>query len=149
MYQISTNLISEKLGAERKNELLQSIKTRRTQDDIIAIILALQKEDTFPTNDMKIHSAFHQLKMEYPDFFQDLLFSCGDIYPFSKELERILLRFQQSGIIGSINPSYKKYTLPDAEKKTVIIQHIGNKFSEPEKAQLKLISDKLAELLSS
>ncbi|MHA1483601.1 MAG: hypothetical protein ACTSQA_09260, partial [Candidatus Heimdallarchaeaceae archaeon] len=78
----------------------------------------------------------------------EFVFSRGDLYPYSKELERILFRLQQSKILGTINPSYENYILTN-ESKEVVVEHLTNKFSECDRELLLEMSKKLEGFLFS
>lgn len=87
------------------------------------------------------------MKESYPDFFSDFVFSRGDIYPYSKELERILFRLQQSNILGTINPSFENYILKKESKK-VVLKHLTEKLSSDDRKLLDEMNEKLEGFLS-
>jgi len=132
---------------KKRQEISQSIKSHRALDDIIAYLFALLQSERIPTDENKIHNAIFELKKEYPDFFEDFVFSRGDVYPHSKDLERILFRFQQSNILGTMNPTFEIYIFPNKSKK-VVLEHLSNKFSHKEKETLLKMSRKLEGLLT-
>ena len=148
MYKISSKLIPEKMSDERRREISQGIKSYRSPDSVIAYLFARLKSEILTTDDNTLHSTIFELKKEYPDFFKDFTFSRGDIYPFSKELEGILFRLQQSGVLGSINPTWEFFIFPETSKK-IVLEHLSNKFSEQEKKILYEMSIKLQGLLST
>lgn len=43
--------------------------------------------------------------------------SGGDLYPFSELLERVLFHLESSSVLGTVNPSYKIYLIPEKTKK--------------------------------
>jgi hypothetical protein len=146
VYKISTKLKPEKMSDERKKEISDAIRSYCAPDDIIAYLFAHLKSEKLPADDETIHTAISKLKQEYPDFFTEFVFSRGDIYPFSKQLERVLFRFQQSGVLGTINPTMKFFIFPEKSKK-VVLEHISKKFNEKEKNILLEMSEKLENLL--
>lgn len=148
MYKISTELIPSKMERKRKDEISESIRSYKASDDIIAFLFASLKSETLPTNENKIHTAISKLKESYPDFFSEFVFSRGDLYPYSKELERILFRLQQSKILGTINPSYEDFILTN-ESKEVVVEHLTNKFSKRDRELLLEMSKKLEGFLFS
>jgi ABC-type cobalt transport system substrate-binding protein len=131
-----------KIDDERKNEMLAKLRNYRTSEDSIAYIFALLEEENFSAEDRKIHTAIFHLKEKYPSFFEDLIFSRNDLYPFSKELEKILFRFQQSGILTTMNPAMRFYRFPLQSKKRVL-DYLSKKFTEKEKQELLEISKEL------
>lgn len=147
MYKISTKLIPSKMDDKRREKILKEIKSYRAPDAIIAYLFALLETEILPTDDNVLHTAISKLKEEYPDFFEDFIFSRGDIYPFSKELERILFRFQQSGILGAMNPTLEFFIFPEKSKK-IVLEHLSDKFSQEEKKVLSEASKKLESLLA-
>lgn len=146
MYKISSNLKPKKMSNGRKKEISDAIKSYRSSDDVIAYLFALLGNERLPADDKRIHTAIFELKREYPEFFKDLVFSRGDIYPFSKELETVLFGFQQSDVLGTINPTLKFYTFPEKSRK-IVLKHVSKKFSEEEKRTLSEMSEKLRRLL--
>lgn len=148
MYKISSKLIPEEMDEKKREEISQAIKSYRSPDAIIAYLFALQGSETLPTDDNKIHTAIFELKKEHPDFFIDFTFSRGDIYPFSKELERVLFRFQQSAILGAMNPTMECFIFPKKSKE-IVLEHLSNKFSQQEKKILSEMSKRLQRLLST
>ena len=148
MYKISAKLIPPKLDDETRKKISESIKKYRSSDSLIAYLFALQKNEWLPTEDKKIHTALFKLQKEYPDLFGEFIFSRGDLYPFSKELEEILFRLQQSGVLGTINPGFEKYILPNKSKK-VILESLSEKLSKEEKEKLEQMTNKFESLLMS
>lgn len=148
MYKISSKLKPKKMSDERKKEISNAIGSYRAPDNIIAYLFALLEEEKLPADDEKIHTAISILKQEYPKFFTDFVFSRGDIYPFSKGLERVLFRFQQSGVLGTLNPTMKFFFFPK-EKKDIVQKHVEEKekFNDEEKEILLKVSKRLGELL--
>lgn len=133
---------------KKREEISRRIKSYRSPDAVIAYLFALLESDVLPTNDKIIHTAIFELKKEYPDFFRDFVFSRGDIYPFSKELERVLFRLQQSRILGTINPTFEFFVFPKKSKE-IVLEHFSSKFSHEEKETLSKMSKGLESLLSN
>lgn len=105
------------MSGEEKKKISDEIKSYRSSSDIIAYIFSLLDSENLPADDKRMHTAMFKLKQEYPDFLKDFIFSRGDVYPFSKELERVLFGFQQSGVLGTINPTLKFFTFPKKLKR--------------------------------
>ena len=149
MYKISDSFISQKMGEVRRGRILKDIRDYRSPDSIIAYLFASLKMEEIPTAENKLHSAIETLKREFQtDLLENFTFSRGDIYPFSKELERVLFRFQQSSILGTINPTMEYYIFP-SKSKEIIKHHYSDRFSEEERNLLSRMSARLQELLSS
>ena len=147
MYKISDNLISQKMDEKRREEMWQAIREYRSPDSIIAYLFASLDREQIPTAEKKLHSAISELKKGYKtDLFENFTFSRGDIYPFSKELERVLFRFQQSSILGTINPTMEYYKF-SSESKEIVKRHYSDKFSGEEKKLLSEMGNRLKELL--
>ena len=146
MYKISTELVFEKMDDRTRERKAQELKNFRTTDDIVAYLFALQESETFQSDENILHSAFYELKEEFPDFFEEFIFTRGDIYPFSKELENIFFRLQQSGILEIMNPSYEKFIFKQSSKK-IVLEHISDRFNEAEKIRLEEMGRRLGELL--
>jgi len=147
MYKISTKLLPSKMEEKKRYEISESIKSYRALDDIIAYLFASVGSEILPTDENKIHTAISKLKESYPDFFSEFVFSRGDIYPYSKELERILFRLQQSNILGTINPSFENYILKKESKK-VVLDHLTEKLSCDDRKLLDGMREKLEGFLS-
>jgi adenylate cyclase len=133
LYQIPVKLIKKEKRVPKKVS-----QPAWYTDDVIAIILASLKEKYITTNESRIHSAVFKLKKEYPEFFNDLIFSGTETHPFSKELERILFRFYQTNTLLTLNPSFDVYLIDDDNKKC-IYRHLKGRFSGSE-------SDKINEM---
>jgi len=142
MYKVSMKLIQPKTDSNKRDEFFSLIKTSKTMDDIIAYLLASLKTERIPTDVNKIHSAFFKLKQHFPELFDNLTFSKGDLYPYSKELERILFRFQQSNILGTINPTFEAYIISNKSKE-VIQNYYKDKYSDEEKRILLDITEQI------
>jgi hypothetical protein len=147
MYKISQKLIPKRMESSERVKLIEQITSYRSTDDVVAYLLALLKKETIPTDDETIHTAFYKLKKEYPDFFKDFIFTRGDLFPFSKDLEEILFRFQQSYLLGTINPTYEKYILK-SNSKEIIKEKLSERFTPQEKVQLTEMVGKLENYLS-
>lgn len=131
---------------KRKAEISEAIRNYRSPDSIIAYLFSSLENEKIPTDEGKLHSSIFELKKEYPDFFEDFTFSQGNIYPFSKELERVLFRFQQSLILGTINPTMEFFTFSDKSKK-IVKQHYSDKFNGDERDKLAKMGQRLQQLL--
>lgn len=148
MYTIPRKLGSKQLSDYKKKKLTKEIKNYRSVSDVVAYLLANLTKPKMTADDEVIHNAFRRLKEEHPQLLVDMTFSAGDIFPFSEELQTSLFNLQSSGIMEAINPVYETYRIPKTAKDT-IITHLSDCFSVPEKHELREMSRRLGELLSS
>ena len=72
----------------------------------------------FSRNGVNIQSFFFGLTEDdnYKDLFNDLIFDTNGPFPYSEELDEILSSLHFTGIIGSINPVLKDYTINITDK---------------------------------
>jgi len=146
MYKISTALIPDKMSDERKDEIIESIKSYRAMDDPVLYVLALLPGERFTSDTRKLHCGFYKLKKEYPDFFEDILFDTNGLFPYSEDIEQVFFRFGVSGVLGRLPPFYNAYEFTEKTKKAVL-EHFSDKFSEQEKEILKEMGKKLENML--
>jgi hypothetical protein len=147
MYDISEKLKSKPLSNYKKRKIRREIREYRSISDIITYLLVhLQKED-LTADDEILHCAFHQLKENHSGFLDNLMFTRGDLFPFSNELQRALFNLQTSGIMEAINPIYEVYRIPK-ETKEKVRSLLSNRFSDSEKEELSQMSRELESLLS-
>jgi len=147
MYQISQNLIPERRGGEERTKIELDIKSYTSSDDVIASMICFLDDEEIIADPRTIHISIEKLKGDYPDLLDDFIFSRGDIYPFSRLLERVLFRLQNSGVIQMINPNFDKYRIPQKSKESVK-RIILIKFSEEDQEKLEEMSGKFKEYLS-
>jgi|Deesub1362B_J571_1020462.scaffolds.fasta_scaffold03345_3 hypothetical protein len=146
MYEFITLPKKDRLGEEKKRNILKELRLRRTPDDVIAAMLSFLETEEIPADYEKIHSAINYLKNDYPELLGEFVFSKGDIYPFSKLLERVLFRLQNGGIISTVNPDFKRCIIP-ANSRNYIRRNILPLFSDEEKRKLKEMSKKFHSLI--
>jgi len=94
------------------------------------------KKNEIPLNVEGIHRAFCDLKEKYPDVLEEFVFSRNDIYPFSPLLERTLFRLQNSGLISTVNPDFKKCII-SRKSKAYIRKNILPIFRDEEKRKFE------------
>lgn len=87
-------------------------------DDIVASILIFSGLDAFSANPRIVHTVFSKIASGHPDIEQlgELQFSSGDVFPFSRLLERVLFRLEMCGLITLRNPDYDTYVIKDEVK---------------------------------
>jgi len=134
MYRSNDKLIL-RLKEERREELIKQLKNVVTPDDIVASIFSFLTVDQIPLDVKKIHSAFYQLKQEWPKMFNQFVFSRKGYYPYSNLLERVLFRLQNSDLINTINPDFKR-CIVSKESKSHIKKNILSLFGEEEIKEL-------------
>jgi hypothetical protein len=88
-------------------------------DDIIAVMFSFFEKDKIPLDVEKIHSTICIIKKKYPRMLKEFLFSENDVYPFSRLLEKVLFRLQNSGLIRPIAPDFKTAILDETSKKYI------------------------------
>ncbi|MHA1855898.1 MAG: hypothetical protein ACTSWX_09245 [Promethearchaeota archaeon] len=110
--------LTKKEFKERKD---QSKSKKTSMDDIILFAFANIDDNVnvFDGSKEKLNNLFFDLKMKYPEYFGDLQFMNCEDYPFSKDLERIFSRFQQSQAISIKNPLYKRFEMNNKTKKEI------------------------------
>lgn len=134
MYRSNDKLIL-RLKEERREELIKQLKNVVTPDDIVASIFSFLTVDQIPLDVKKIHSAFYQLKQEWPKMFNQFVFSRKGYYPYSNLLETVLFRLQNSDLINTINPDFKR-CIVSKESKSHIKKNILPLFGEEEIKEL-------------
>lgn len=131
-YIIDPDLV-ELTKKEFKDRKDQRKSKKTSMDDIILFAFANIDEDVnvFDGSKEKLNNLFINLKMKFPEYFGDLQFMNCEDYPFSKDLERIFSRFQQSQAISIKNPLYKRFEMNNKTKK-----EIKRYFSEKKKIEV-------------
>jgi hypothetical protein len=142
-------MYSERSESSKKTKygLIKRILQHKTPDDVIAVMLSFLDLEQIPSSYRVIHTCVNRLKEEYPELLEEFVFSHGDFYPFSRLLERVLFRLQNSGLINTINPDFDVCVIP-IESKKYIKDNILPLFSEEEQRKLKEMSVKFQELLN-
>lgn len=80
---------------------------RYLPSDIIAGMLAHVNKDYFTGNPKRIHEAVFELRTHFK-ILKAFHFSKYDVYPFSRELEKVLFSLQRARIIGMENPDFER-----------------------------------------
>jgi len=148
MYVANAELRSAQMDENRKKELLQRLIRTKTPDDKVAAMFSFLEKNEIPLDSEKIHRAFYKLKEKYPGILEEFVFSRNDIYPFSSLLERILFRLQNSGVISTVNPDFKRCMISD-ESKNHIREHILPIFQDEEKHKLEEIGKMFEQLMTT
>ena len=134
MYQLSPKSPTK---IDRKH-ISNELKTYIAPDDVIASLFCLCKTKKIPSNYQILHSSINKLKDDYPEQFEDFIFTHGDIYPYSRDLETVLFRLELSGILKS-DSDFKDYYIFSKSKKG-IKKIILPKFSKDQQDILKEMS---------
>jgi hypothetical protein len=148
MYVTNAELRSAQMDENRKKELLQGLIRTKTPDDKVAAMFSFLKKNEIPLDTERIHRAFYRLKEKYPDILEEFVFSRNDVYPFSALLERTLFRLQNSGLISTVNPDFKRCIISD-ESKTYIQEHTLPIFQDEEKHKLEEMGKMFEQLMTS
>ncbi|MBU3907125.1 MAG: hypothetical protein KKA64_02635 [Nanoarchaeota archaeon] len=82
------------------------IDTINQQSALIKAMFNTINLNEIPTNKF-LNLIFHNLQLEFPEYFQKLNFDINSQEPKSKELEKILSSFQASGTLLSNGQKYK------------------------------------------
>lgn len=89
-----------------------------TLSERVIFIFALQQRQECSADFKDIHSAFAQLKQEHPEMLPELIFTTGDVYPYSARLEELLGTMLHCGVLEEhvySGPStVAKYRVPPA-----------------------------------
>lgn len=134
MYRSNEKLIL-RLKKEKREELIKQLKNVVTPDDVVASIFSFLTVDEIPLDVKRIHSAFYQIKQEWPNMFNQFVFSRKGYYRYSNLLERVLFRLQNADLINTINPDFKR-CIVSKESKQHIRKNILPLFGEEEKKKL-------------
>jgi hypothetical protein len=129
-----------KRDGSRRSDLIQAIGSNRTITDVIAGMLSYMGEDKFPANANLIHSAIFHIQEDHSELLEGLTFSRGDLYPFSRQLERVLFQLQNSGIISTLNPGFKQCEIPSGTKE-YLVKEILPLFTADEQEELQLMAN--------
>jgi len=119
-------------------------------DDVIAGILAYSELKEMTSSKDKIHKIIFNLKeeskSEHPELLEDLNFPQNNVYPFSRELESILIGLQISGIIEAKNTKYLEYLIDESGREYIKNELIKN-FDIEQKEYIKELGKRFNELI--
>jgi len=146
VYAVSEKLKSKKLGERERVKIIESIRKYRSSEDVVAYLFANLKETKITADDQKLHSAFFELQKKHAKLLEGLVFSCGEVFPYSNELQRSIFNLQSSGLMEAPNPVYGFYRIPKATKH-MISKSLSKSFPEKEKKELDKMSKELSVLL--
>lgn len=110
--------------------------------DIVAGMLAYVDKDYFTGNPKRLHETIYELRKHFK-ILKAFPFSKYDVYPFSRELEKVLFSLQRARIIGMENPDFERFVIKKEGKK-YINERILKRFTENEKKILKKIGKQFA-----
>ncbi len=147
MYVFANELKSKKLTPSQREKIISSIREYRSTDDVIAYVFAKTKPTEVTADDERLHSAFCQLKKEHPRLLEGVIFTSGDIFPYSHELQRSIFNLQSSGLMEAPNPVYESYKMSN-ESKRLLLKRLLPVFSTSEKAELDQMTERFRQLLS-
>jgi hypothetical protein len=146
MYAIPEKLKSRKLAPAERARIIESIRSYRSIDDVVTYLFAKMKETEITADDEILHSAFFELQKKHLKLLDELIFSCGDVFPYSNELQRSIFNLQSSGLMETPNPVYEYYKI-SKEAKEILSKNLSKVFSETERSELDNMSDELSKLL--
>ncbi|MEW6409671.1 MAG: hypothetical protein AB1488_06105 [Nitrospirota bacterium] len=110
--------------------------------DIIAGILSYANINHFTGNPEQIHKTIYNLRKQFA-ILKVFPFSKYDVYPFSRELEKVLFSLQRARIIGMENPDFERFVIKENGKK-YIKEKILKRFTKDEKVMLRGIGKQFA-----
>lgn len=139
-------LKNQKSNGNRKQKILDEIRNQKTPDDIVAVMLSFLKKENIPANFKTIHSSVAILREKHPHLLNRFTFSSTDIYPFSRLLERVFFRLQNSGMISTVNPDFKVCII-SKESKNYIKKNILPIFSDDEINEIKKMSSEFEKII--
>lgn len=126
-------------------ELKNLVQTTVTPDDVVKAILSQVKIERITKDPERIHGAIYALKQKYNEVFKDFDFDKSGLSPFSDLLDRILFRLETTRVLGTLNPAYLQYELPEERS---FLKSSLNKFPQPEKERMISISNEFEELVA-
>ena len=115
--------------------------------DIVAGMLSYVSNEKFTGNPKQIHETIYKLRRRFK-ILKAFPFSKYDVYPFSRELEKVLFSLQRARIIGMENPDFEKFVIKK-QGREYITQNILKRFTNEEKKTLKKIGKELGKKCSS
>lgn len=129
---------------------LNSIKRKLQEDitpfDVVAgVIYFLGKDEPFPTNYEKLHSAFYAERNN--PFLKEFKFREGGPYPYSELLESVFSRLAISGLLGCENPDYRQFVTNEHQLKEIKLSSL-RKFSKKQQEELRTLSLRIQEKLN-
>jgi hypothetical protein len=119
LYKTNESLVFKKLNIDDRKKIEEEIRRTVSPDDVIANIFSFLSVNEIPLDNKLLHTAIWNLKKKYPDYFKEFIFSEVDYYPFSSLFERILFRLQNSNLINTINPGFKRCIIEEGSKKYI------------------------------
>jgi hypothetical protein len=132
-----------RLEESKREQIITELQRYIAPDDIILAIFSSSGGEPLPANDEKIHRAIYELKKKYPQWLGAFSFSRNDVYPFSKLLERVLLRLEISHLVIVKNPNL----IIPPESKQYIQENVLPLFTEEQKEQLKQMGELFKQLV--
>ena len=114
----------------------EHVKSVKTPDDVVAAMFSFFDGETIPLDVRKIHAAMYEVKKKFPEMLGEFSFSENDVYPFSRLLERVFFRLQNSSLISTVNPDFKECIIR-SESKEYIEKNVLPLFEEDEKIKLE------------
>lgn len=141
MYSFSDTLKPPRLTETERKRIRQEIREYRTADDVIAGMFSFLRTERIPLDVKRIHSAMYRISKEFPGMLEEFIFSRNDVYPFSRLLETVLFRLQNSSLISTINPDFKVCIVP-AEAKEFVRKNILPSFNDKEQRDLKKMAQR-------
>lgn len=146
IYSVNKKLIT-KLKTSELTTYARNVKSIKTPDDVVAGMFSFFARETIPLNVRKIHTAMYKLKKKFPEMLEEFSFSENDLYPFSRLLERVFFRLQNSSLISTVNPDFKE-CIVRKESKEYIHKNILPLFEKDEQTKLKRMGQDFERLVS-
>jgi hypothetical protein len=119
---------------------IDTAQDTQKQTSLIIAILNMSKLERITTTNSVINNAFYKLKEEFPEYFNELLFSDNLGKPNSNQLESILDIFKLSGMLNwdgfhhynliKFKEDIKEFTGNLPEEKQLVIKKIVKRFDE-------------------
>ncbi len=132
------------------DELKKAIRETITPDDVIKALFSKIKTNKITKDPGKIHLAVYRLKQRYESegWFEEFYFDISGLTPFSDLLDRILFRMETSAVLGTINPRYQIYDLPEVIKQELRDDSL-TKFTQEDQSKLSSISQEFEKLVGA
>jgi len=109
-------------------------------NDIVHYLLASLPGESITANPHKLHSAFHKLKLDYPEHFESYLFDTNGPAPYCKNLYQDVFSLV---LTGCLNLQYIDYFMSREHKEIVLKDEKFSKHKEVLQEMSSILEDLL------
>ena len=146
IYSINKKLVT-KLKSSERTRYAKNVQSCTTPDDTVAVMFSYFRSENIPLDVRKIHSTLCELKKKYPEMLEEFSFSKNDVYPFSRLLERVFFRLQNSSLISTVNPDFKECIIK-ADSKEYIRKNVLPLFKKVNQVKLEKMGKEFEQLVT-